>query len=249
VKQIKRRQEEFMIICHVNLIGRQNKFGNLMLPKSQWSFKILMGLATDIREYDALSNLKTLGLHRLILSPPNWTTEPPLSARISDFVQKLGVNVPQAWAICRAADQKAGFSLIQGPPGSGKTKTILGLIGVIQTSSNLIHIPVTAGGEVKDARVAKKSIMICAPSNAAIDELARRLMKGIKNAYGVVYFPKLLRIGKLSSVHSDVKEIHLVSYNIDILQIRITCWKKNSKRIQNSRSMKTPKIYLRNYRN
>ena len=210
VKHIKRRQEGVIIVCHVNLIGRQNKFGNLLLPKSQWSFKLLMSLATDIREYEALSKFNTLALHRLILSPPNRRSTQSSSTRISQYIEKLGINEPQAVAICKAMDQETGFTLIQGPPGSGKTKTILGLIGAIQTISNVISLPVVAGTDLRKTRPARKNIMVCAPSNAAIDEIARRLMKGIKNAQGMTYFPKLLRIGKESSVHTDVKSIYLV---------------------------------------
>ena len=210
VKQVKRRQEDVRIICHVNLQGRQNRFGNLMSMKSQWSAKSLTSLATDIREYDALSKLNSLALFRLILNPPNWKSDRIQQLRVAQYVGKLGVNEPQAVAICKALDQEHGFSLIQGPPGSGKTKTILGLIGAIQTNSNLISIPQTSAATESGGNRGRRNIMVCAPSNAAIDEIARRLMAGIKDTQGGTYFPKLLRIGKESSVHSDVRSIYLV---------------------------------------
>ena len=48
--------------------------------------------------------------------------------------------------------------LIQGPPGTGKTHTITGIISMLLTAgTNKIHV--------------------CAPSNAAVDEILFRLSK------------------------------------------------------------------------
>lgn len=63
-------------------------------------------------------------------------------------------------------------------------------------------------------RVAKKRLMICAPSNAAIDEIGRRIMKGILNLNGAKYFPRILRVGRVSAVHQDVLSICLVFYSL-----------------------------------
>jgi senataxin len=46
--------------------------------------------------------------------------------------------------------------LIQGPPGTGKTHTITGIISMLMSSG-------------------AKKILICAPSNAAIDEIVTRV--------------------------------------------------------------------------
>jgi senataxin len=46
--------------------------------------------------------------------------------------------------------------LIQGPPGTGKTHTIRGIISMLLSSGI-------------------KKIMVCAPSNAAIDEIVSRV--------------------------------------------------------------------------
>jgi senataxin len=53
--------------------------------------------------------------------------------------------------------------LIQGPPGTGKTHTILGLISLFLLNND-------------------GKILICAPSNTAIDEISARIVnKGILN--------------------------------------------------------------------
>ena len=46
--------------------------------------------------------------------------------------------------------------LIQGPPGTGKTHTITGIISMLMSSG-------------------AKKLLICAPSNAAVDEIVTRV--------------------------------------------------------------------------
>ncbi|XP_075591167.1 uncharacterized protein LOC142598087 [Dermatophagoides farinae] len=87
-----------------------------------------------------------------------------------------------------------GVSLIQGPPGTGKTSTISGVIRLV--NQNL-------------AKNTKK-ILICAPSNAAVDEIMRRLVSdprlngGIYNKKGTLYTPNVIRIG--SGYHKELKK-------------------------------------------
>lgn len=55
--------------------------------------------------------------------------------------------------------------LIQGPPGTGKTHTIIGIISMIM------------GTRLANSR---QKIMVCAPSNAAIDQIVGRIIdKGL----------------------------------------------------------------------
>jgi len=51
------------------------------------------------------------------------------------------------------------FLMIQGPPGTGKTHTIKGIISMLNMC-------------IKNNR----KIMVCAPSNAAIDEIVTRII-------------------------------------------------------------------------
>lgn len=54
----------------------------------------------------------------------------------------------------------------------------------------------------------KKRILCCAPSNAACDEMIRRLRLGIPDYHGKKRFiPKLVRLG--TSCHEDVKDVTL----------------------------------------
>lgn len=51
------------------------------------------------------------------------------------------------------------FMLIQGPPGTGKTHTIKGIISMLNVC-------------IRN----NKKILVCAPSNAAIDEIVTRII-------------------------------------------------------------------------
>jgi superfamily I DNA and/or RNA helicase len=52
-------------------------------------------------------------------------------------------------------------------------------------------------------------ILVCAPSNAAIDEIVKRLMNGIRNTSGEIFTPKVVRVGTLDTIGADVKEVAL----------------------------------------
>lgn len=63
------------------------------------------------------------------------------------------LNDSQIEAIFGVLETRSQFTLIHGPPGTGKTQTIVGLL-------DLIH------------KIDKNpDILLCAPSNGAIDEL------------------------------------------------------------------------------
>jgi superfamily I DNA and/or RNA helicase len=67
-----------------------------------------------------------------------------------------------------------GFVLIQGPPGTGKTKTIEGILSVLLMNKIRDDDTNTNVDEIKSPHVSEK-ILVVAPSNAAVDELAARL--------------------------------------------------------------------------
>ncbi|OMH83853.1 Helicase sen1 [Zancudomyces culisetae] len=108
------------------------------------------------------------------------------------------VNEPQAVAI-ETVMQNDGFTLVQGPPGTGKTRTILALISLLLASGPKVDSD--SGGSTR--------LLVCAPSNAAVDEIAQRLKMGIVNAQGKVEVPRIVRVGQLESMNSAVRDISL----------------------------------------
>ena len=60
-------------------------------------------------------------------------------------------------------------------------------------------------------RESPKKILLCAPSNAAIDEIASRLKDGVSGAGHRADRPKVVRIGAVKSMNLSVREVSLES--------------------------------------
>lgn len=92
------------------------------------------------------------------------------------------------------------ISIIKGPPGTGKTKTI---IGIIQTAINAVT-------EKKDVFTnPNKKIMICAPSNLAVDEILLRIKKNGIYIRNSKYVPFMIRLGRSSDENVEDYELHV----------------------------------------
>jgi senataxin len=174
-------------------------------------------MTTLEREFSSLKGLQYYDLNEEIIKATPGPIEKPDESKIMKIKSVYDVNESQARAISGTV-QGDGFSLIQGPPGTGKTKTILGVIGYFLTQeTNNIH-RVLAPGVKADVSTAntvsgsvsnKRKILICAPSNAAVDELVLRIKKGIKNSKGEVFKPNVVRLGKSDAINEQVKDLTL----------------------------------------
>ena len=78
--------------------------------------------------------------------------------------------------------------------------------------------PSAAPAYEQSAVARKPKIILCAPSNAAVDELVRRVAAGIEVQYPsgerATIKPKVLRLGNLKLVHASCK-IHTLEYKLD----------------------------------
>jgi senataxin len=138
-------------------------------------------------------------------------------------------NPSQVHAIHAAVDQQ-GFTLVQGPPGTGKTSTIIGILNAIHIReyNNYYKLAVDAivGPEGQRCRTqpyehpwlkliavlssSKPRILVVAPSNAAVDNVAQRIMEGgFKDGNGGQYFPNILRVGLGGNKNPKIKSITL----------------------------------------
>ncbi|KAF9387248.1 DEAD-box type RNA helicase, partial [Podila verticillata] len=182
-------------------------------PKSKWNILKLMNLTPIHREYAALIAMRYFELCETILKPTNQVPHKPSQNTVQQIMDTYNVNTPQAQAIVGAIEKPHGFTLIQGPPGTGKTKTILGLVGALLADGTRARSAPTVHSSRSTDRPLKTGtesrILVCAPSNAAIDEIVKRLKGGIRNSSGVNFIPKVVRVGNLDSVNAEAKDVVL----------------------------------------
>ena len=96
------------------------------------------------------------------------------------------------------------------PPGTGKTSTIVALAYSFLSNRSAPATVIHAGRDYgPEDREPPKRLLICAPSNAAIDEVARRLKEGFPKPDGSLYLPKLVRIGADDKMNASIKDISL----------------------------------------
>ncbi|KAJ7069799.1 SEN1 N terminal-domain-containing protein [Mycena amicta] len=175
-----------------------------LVLNSEWRVSSVFSLSTATREYSALLGLRFYDICPAILRP----SLPPIRAPRKDMVQKVmtrhRVNEPQATAISSCLETP-GFSLIQGPPGTGKTSTIVALVkSHLERRSQRIAIPGKNKNSKPDAP--EPQILICAPSNAAVDEIAQRIRDSdvFKNEG-----KSLVRLGPLKSMNPNIIDVSL----------------------------------------
>jgi len=208
VKEITRKKGEIQVVYKVS--ASNNSLRPFLNDKSTIYGISVQSLTTLEREYGALKALPYYYLRDYIVkAEPSGMLEYPEKELVS-LTSTYNVNLAQAKAIKSALDNDA-FSLIQGPPGSGKTKTICALVGAMLTApskrpaSYVSRINVSGG--VSDSPPQK--ILVCAPSNAAVDELVIRFKEGVTFMDGSQENLSVVRLGRSDAINSKVKDVTL----------------------------------------
>ncbi|KAF7288567.1 hypothetical protein HMN09_01385800 [Mycena chlorophos] len=172
---------------------------------TEWHLSSVFNLSTSTREYSALLGLRYYDICPSILRP----APPPVRAPNKELVQKVmtrhRVNQPQATAIASCLENP-GFSLIQGPPGTGKTSTIVALVkSHIERRARRITAP-TKNNKNAKSDAPEPQILICAPSNAAVDEIAQRIRDSdvFKNEGKSV-----VRLGPIKAMNPNLVDVSL----------------------------------------
>ncbi|EGG19861.1 Regulator of nonsense transcripts [Cavenderia fasciculata] len=166
----------------------------------------ISNLTTFQREYNAIQRFISHSLGPLILTPEQYleNKKPSPSYAIPKRLQdKLPLNPSQMIAIkqCMIQDE---LTLIQGPPGTGKTTTILSLLGIYHS----ILPP-------------QCQILVCAPSNTAVDEIGIRFLRdGLVSEEEENERPGAVRLGSRLEVINE--KLHpICTSRIDDLKRRI----------------------------
>lgn len=165
------------------------------------------------REYGALLGLQYFDLCDEIAKAKPSPLLKYSNEKLQPLVTNYGVNMAQAKAIRSAIDNDA-FTLVQGPPGSGKTKTIVAIVGAI-LSDTLNNKAVAIQQPKSQFPVARltappaKKLLVCAPSNAAVDELVMRFKTGVKTVTGVHHHVNIVRLGRSDAINANVHDVTL----------------------------------------
>ncbi|WVQ62978.1 uncharacterized protein L199_001127 [Kwoniella botswanensis] len=201
VQAYKRKPKEIAIKIKILASMDQKELSG----RSKWQLKKHLSLSTAVREFAALKGFPFYDSSLLQDALAGRTAPMPKLALddIEDAMKSYDVNEPQARAILGASHVK-GFALIQGPPGTGKTKTISGLVGKWMSER---RTPMSIDGRPPP----KLKLLVCAPSNAAIDEVCKRLILGVPGSEGSRLNPTIVRIGIDASVNIAVKDVSLDS--------------------------------------
>ncbi|KAG8641881.1 hypothetical protein MANES_12G040200v8 [Manihot esculenta] len=213
-------------------------------PRGTWYLTVLGSLATTQREYVALHAFCRLNpqMQTAILKPspehfPKYEQQTPAMPECftQNFVDHLHrtFNGPQLAAIQWAAMHTAAgtssgmtkrqdpwpFTLVQGPPGTGSIDEVLH-----NMDQNLFHS--------LSKLCPKPRMLVCAPSNAATDELlARVLDRGFIDGEMKVYRPDVARVG----VDSQSRAAQAVSVERRTEQLLIKSREEVSKWMQDLR--------------
>eukprot|EP00668_Euglena_longa_P014769 GGOE01018790.1.p1 GENE.GGOE01018790.1~~GGOE01018790.1.p1 ORF type:complete len:1027 (+),score=232.61 GGOE01018790.1:61-3081(+) len=151
----------------------------LSFKDDQWTFWRVTNLVSCRREYWAIFTLQNSHLLSSVLDPrvdsvlvqrPFLEREDAL--RFFETEQPGRFNYSQKVAIMEC-QWRPNITLIQGPPGTGKTETISGIILYAQYIYRTLLMkgsPRPAGFEFPPR------ILICSPSNVAIDNVLERLL-------------------------------------------------------------------------
>ncbi|CAB4256527.1 DNA/RNA helicase SEN1 [Maudiozyma barnettii] len=212
-------------------IHRNQSFSKFISLRSEIHAIKVMQMTTVEREYQTIEALEYYDLVDQIL-----TAQPSPPAQVSpnevESVKRCyKLNTSQAQAIVNTVLNE-GFSLIQGPPGTGKTKTILGIVGYILSlrnalPSNVISVPTGQAKSPIDQLLKKQKVLICAPSNAAVDEICIRLKDGVYDRNGNLIKPRVVRVGRSDVVNVAIKELTLE----ELVDRRVSA--KNQEYLQN----------------
>lgn len=170
--------------------------------------KFLSRIKPELRKFEALLSLSKSPLQPALVSPKTQffktgNGSEHLHATIKDISNLSKLNPVQKRCIvsvarnCITEPQSVNVSLLQGPPGTGKSSTIVGLLlQILYTSlcsSNRETFP---------------RILVVAPSNAAVDEMARKLISVRKQLSEKIRF-RMVRLGVTKSMHEEVRKYSL----------------------------------------
>ncbi|ERE71319.1 putative helicase senataxin [Cricetulus griseus] len=185
---------------------------------------VISSLVTTQRKLKAMSLLSSRNqLARAVLNPNPMdfctkdlltTTSERIITYLKDFNEDQKKAIETAYAMVKHSPSVAKICLIHGPPGTGKSKTIVGLLYRLLTENQRKG----HSDENFNAKIKQNRVLVCAPSNAAVDELMKKIIlefkekcKDKKNPLGNCGDINLVRLGPEKSINTEVLKFSLDS--------------------------------------
>ncbi|NXR13666.1 SETX helicase, partial [Semnornis frantzii] len=206
------RQKEQHTVYHVSVQTR----GNLSFSKNKQVKCLVVGsLVTTRREFRSLLLLSRSPLAKPIINPSYNDFCPrdlpgaseSAASDMNDYNEGQKRAIETAYAMVKQHPGLPKICLIHGPPGTGKSKTIVGLLSrVLRENTRSERTARKTNPKMKPNR-----FLVCAPSNAAVDELMKKIIIAFKGRCQNRQEPlgncgdiKLVRIGAEKAINSEV---------------------------------------------
>ncbi|EOB05961.1 Putative helicase senataxin, partial [Anas platyrhynchos] len=211
------RQKEQHTVCHLSVQTR----GNLsFFINTQVKCIVVGSLVTAQRMFKGLLLLSRSPLAKPILEP-NYNDFCPRDLPVASESAAFYMNeynedqkraIETAYAMVKQHPGLPKICLIHGPPGTGKSKTIVGLLcRVLRGNTRNEKTTQKTSSKIKPNR-----FLVCAPSNAAVDELMKKIIVAFKEKCQNRQEPlgncgdiKLVRLGAEKSINSEVRGFSL----------------------------------------
>ncbi|XP_065308823.1 uncharacterized protein [Dermacentor albipictus] len=161
---------------------------------------VVAKITPALRQMEAVLELEKSAFAKCIVRPNVshfWCQKGvPMSSRFREnFNDEQKKVISSTVAAMRERGGEPRIIILHGPPGTGKTHTVVGAVTEILQHNS------------------KQTVLIVAPSNAAVDEIGRRLLAHRQWQYRqkvpAEQVLKVVRIGQNSMVHAEVRGICL----------------------------------------
>ncbi|KAG8546517.1 hypothetical protein GDO81_018747 [Engystomops pustulosus] len=196
--------------------------GNLSAFRNQQVQCVIIGsFITTLRQFKALLQLQRNPLFRPIANPNPIDFLPKESPESNSATSILNLKeynvdqksaIEQAYAMVAQHPRLPKICLIHGPPGTGKSKTIVGLLYRILMEKRNTSVP----NQNFNAKNKRNRVLVCAPSNAALDDLMKKIILDFKekchdkqNTLGNCGDINLVRLGAEKTIDSEVVKFSL----------------------------------------
>ncbi|XP_064583936.1 probable helicase senataxin isoform X2 [Zonotrichia leucophrys gambelii] len=210
-------QKEQQTACHLTVQTQ----GNLsFFIHKQVKCVVVGSLVTTHRKFKGLLLLSRSPLVRPIINPSYNDFCPrdlPVASGsavsyMNEYNEDQKRAIETAYAMVKQHPGLPKICLIHGPPGTGKSKTIVGLLSRVLRENTRNE----KTARKKNSKIKPNRFLVCAPSNAAVDELMKKIIISFKEKCQNKQEPlgncgdiKLVRLGPEKSINNEVRGFSL----------------------------------------